>query len=178
MIIEAEQRHAARGSADGLTFEQFYASTSGRMRAIAFALTGDWADAEDLLQDAFGAAARKWAVVGVYDDPAAWVRRLLMNRSVSRWRRLRREATLVLRLGSWTAEATPDSDPIDPTFWAAVRALPTQQARAITLYYLDDLSVEQVANELGCSVGSVKTHLSRGRAALAAQLKMKEANDA
>ena len=59
-----------------------------------------------------------------------------------------------------------------------MRALPAQQARAITLYYLDDLSVEQVARELGCSEGSVKTHLSRGRAALAAHLEMKEANDA
>lgn len=162
----------------GPEFDRFYASTSGRVRAVAYALTGDWADAEDLVQDAFGAAHRNWAKVAAYDDPGAWVRRLVMNRSVSRWRRLKREAALVLRLGSRTIEAVDDRDPIDPAFWTAVRALPAQQARAITLYYLDDLSVEQVARELGCSEGSVKTHLSRGRAALAAHLEMKEANDA
>jgi RNA polymerase sigma-70 factor (ECF subfamily) len=162
----------------GSEFDQFYASTSGRVRAVAYALTGDWADAEDLVQDAFGAAHRNWAKVATYDDPGAWVRRLVMNRSVSRWRRLRREATLLVRLGSRAVEATDDDSPIDPAFWAAVRSLPAQQARAITLYYVEDLSVEQVARELGCSEGSVKTHLSRGRSALAAQLEMKEANDA
>ena len=104
------------------------------------------------------------------------MRRLVLNRSVSRWRRVQREALAVVRLGNRTGEAVEADDPVDPQFWAAVRRLPTQQARAVALFYVEDLSVEQIAEHLQCSTGSVKTHLSRARAALALQLETKEDN--
>lgn len=157
-----------------ISFDQFYAATSRRTLALAFALTGNWGDAEDLVQDAFSAAHRKWPQVSAYDDPSSWVRRLVLNRSVSRWRRVQREALAVVRLGSRTGATVEAEDPVDPEFWAAVRRLPTQQARAAALFYVEDLSVEQIAAHLQCSVGSVKTHLSRARAALASQLETKE----
>ena len=157
-----------------ISFEQFYAATSRRTLALAFALTGNWGDAEDLTQDAFAAAHRRWAQVSAYDDPSSWVRRLVLNRSVSRWRRAQREALAVVRLGSRSQEAVRDDDPVDPQFWGAVRRLPAQQARAAALFYVEDLSVEQIAAHLQCSPGSVKTHLSRARLALASQLDSKE----
>ena len=65
-------------------------------------------------------------------------------------------------------------EPLDPwdddPLWAAVRKLPRRQAQAVVLVYVDDLSLERVAEILQCSVGSVKTHLHRARQRLAAEL--------
>ena len=55
-------------------------------------------------------------------------------------------------------------------FWAEVRQLPRRQAQVIALHYMYDLSVADVAATLGCAEGTVKVHLSRGRAALAPRL--------
>jgi RNA polymerase sigma-70 factor, ECF subfamily len=156
------------------SFDDFYASTARRTLSLAHALTGNWGDAEDLVQDAYTAAAKKWDQLSTYDDPSAWVRRLVLNRSVSRWRRLQREALAVVRLGARTDEQVDATDPVDPEFWAAVRRLPAQQARVVALFYVDDLSVEQIARTLGCSDGTVKTHLSRARATLARELQMED----
>ena len=156
------------------SFDDFYASTARRTLSLAHALTGNWGDAEDLVQDAYTAAAKKWTQLSAYDDPSAWVRRLVLNRSVSRLRRLQREALAVVRLGARTDDRMDPADPVDPEFWAAVRRLPAQQARAVALFYVDDLSVEQIARTLGCSDGTVKTHLSRARATLARELQMED----
>ncbi len=55
-------------------------------------------------------------------------------------------------------------------FWALVRQLPDRQAAAVALHYLEDRSVAQIADDLGIAEGTVKVHLSRGRAALAESL--------
>lgn len=174
MLINSEVNPSAAPVPLAASFDQFYAATSRRTLALAYALTGNWGDAEDLVQDAFTAAHRKWPLVSSYDDPSSWVRRLVLNRSVSRWRRAQREALAVVRLGNRSRDAVAADDPIDPQFWATVRRLPAQQARAVALFYVEDLSVEQIAAHLACSVGSVKTHLSRARAALASQLETTE----
>ncbi|MDO8391388.1 MAG: SigE family RNA polymerase sigma factor [Actinomycetota bacterium] len=171
MLIEHEAEHTVPQRPD---FESFYAATARRTVALAYALTGNWGDAEDLVQDAFSAAHDEWDKVSAYDEPSAWVRRLVLNRSVSRWRRLQREAAAVVRIGARTTSAAPVTDPVDPQFWSAMRRLPPQQARAVALFYVDDLSVEQIADHLQCSTGSVKTHLSRARATLAARLGMED----
>lgn len=174
MLINSEVNPQAAPVAVAMSFDQFYAATARRTLALAYALTGNWGDAEDLVQDAFSAAHRKWPQVSAYDDPSSWVRRLVLNRSVSRWRRAQREALAVVRLGNRSRDEVVTDDPIDPRFWSAVRRLPAQQARAAALFYVEDLAVEQIAVHLQCSVGSVKTHLSRARAALASQLETKE----
>ena len=56
------------------------------------------------------------------------------------------------------------------TFWAEVRRLPRRQAQSVALYYVYDLGVADVAKTLGVSEGSVKVHLTRGRATLARRL--------
>ena len=151
-------------------FDDFYATHARRTVAVAYALTGDWGAAEDLTQEAFLAASRRWTEIRDYEDPGAWVRRLVTNRSVSRWRRLVRESAAVARLSRRISDVAADPELADPEFWAAVRALPPQQARAVALHYVDDRSVEDIAAVLGCSEGSVKTHLSRARHTLAERL--------
>jgi RNA polymerase sigma-70 factor (ECF subfamily) len=151
---------------DDADFERFYTTTGRRTLAVAYALTNDWAVAEDLVQDAYVAAHRSWAKVGSYDDPAAWVRRVVANRSASRWRRLARELRAVARLSARTNRSAPESVPADQAFWEAVRELPGRQRQVVALFYLEDLSVTQVAERLQCSEGTVKAHLSRARVTL------------
>lgn len=105
-----------------IDFESFYAQTSRRMLPLAFSLTGSWGDAEDLVQDAYIAAHRHWNKVGGYDDPTAWIRRVITNRSLSRWRRLGREVNVSQRMTARTREELPVDEPIDDEFWEAVRA--------------------------------------------------------
>jgi RNA polymerase sigma-70 factor (ECF subfamily) len=66
-------------------------------------------------------------------------------------------------------------DESDETFWQAVRRLPPRQAQAVALYYMEDYSVSDIAEVLDCSEGTVKTHLSRARAAVARQLQLEDA---
>ena len=74
------------------------------------------------------------------------------------------------RFGNRPQLAAPAIDERDRELWHLVSALPKQQAAAIAMHYVDDLTVESIAKIMGCSAGTVKTHLSRGRHALASRL--------
>jgi RNA polymerase sigma-70 factor, ECF subfamily len=149
------------------TFESFYRREMPALVAFAAALSGS-SCAEDIAQEAMLTAYRRWDEVSGLDMPAAWVRRVCANRSVSVLRRRAVEARAILRL--WTRQADgqvmPDGS---ERFWAEVRRLPHRQAQVIALYYIYDLAVTDIASTLGCAEGTVKAHLSRGRAALARQ---------
>lgn len=150
-------------------FERFYVDTARRATALAFALTNDWAEAEDLVQEAYAAAYRRWSVVSAYDDPGAWIGRVVRNRSASRWRRVGREVRAMTRLGARRADdegPATDSTVGDPAFWEAVQRLPVRQREVVALYYVEDRPVDEIASLLGCSEGTVKSHLSRARDAL------------
>jgi RNA polymerase sigma-70 factor (ECF subfamily) len=151
-------------------FESFYVQTGHRMLSLAYSLTGSWGDAEDLVQEAYIAAHRRWHVVGGYDDPAAWIRRVIANRAVSRWRRLGRDINMRERLAARSRQTSSQAEPIDAAFWEAVRALPRQQVAVVALYYVEDLSVDAIAALLGCAAGTVKTQLFRARRALGERL--------
>jgi DNA-directed RNA polymerase specialized sigma24 family protein len=60
----------------------------------------------------------------------------------------------------------------DAEFWRAVRALPSRQAQAVALYYLEDLSIGQSAAVLDCAEGTVRGHLARARRTLARRLRL------
>lgn len=152
-----------RAVAAASDFDHFYMGNYRRMLAIAVAATGDFADAEDLVQDAFADAHRKWATVAGYDDPVAFVCRALLNRGVSRWRRRAREVAMITRLQHHRVGISTAPESFDAEFWRVVAALPAQQAKAIALYYVADLSISEVAGFLGCSEGATKSHLSRAR---------------
>lgn len=139
------------------------------MMGLAYALSGSRNIAEDLAQDAFVAAHRNWEKVSHYDKPQAWVRRVVANMSVSLIRRSVREAKALSRMkGDESALAELPAE--DHEFWKAVRALPKRQAQAIALHYLEDLSVNEIAEILECAEGTVKVHLHKGRKRLAGKL--------
>lgn len=149
------------------SFDLFYRREFRLMVHLAHSLSGSSLAAEDLVQEAFVAAYKQWDKVGLMDAPGAWVRRVVLNRSASAFHRRRCELRAVARLRPLRGTAAEPLAPEADEFWAQVRQLPTRQAQAIALHYLDELSVREVAQVMECSEGSVKTHLHRARTALA-----------
>jgi RNA polymerase sigma-70 factor (ECF subfamily) len=153
-------------------FDAFYLRAYRRCAALAYALTGSPTDSADLVQEAFAVCYRRWGEVASYDDPSAWVRRVIVNKAMSRRRTIAREISAMARLRSRPAAETVLDD-TDRELWRLVGELPKQQAAAIALHYVDDLSIEAIAVVLGCSTGAVKTHLARGRRALGVRLQQR-----
>jgi RNA polymerase sigma-70 factor, ECF subfamily len=145
------------------SFDAFYAAGYRSAVALAYVLVGSGAAAEDLAQEAFLTAYRQWDRIRDYDDPRAWVRRVLVNRATSALRRRGAEFRALTRLGGKGDSAVGDIEAADEAVWEEVRRLPRRQAQAVALHYVDQLSVDEVAAVLGCSAGTVKTHLSRAR---------------
>ena len=155
-------------------FEDFYVREYPAMVGLAYALSGSRWGAEDLAQEAFLAAHRDWGRVGAYQQPAAWVRRVVANLAVSAFRRRVAETKALARIALGRGEAVPDLAAADPEFWAAVRALPRRQAQVMALFYLEDRSIADVAGILDMTLGTVKRHLYDGRKALAGRLRVQE----
>jgi RNA polymerase sigma-70 factor (ECF subfamily) len=149
------------------TFDGFYRRELAGLVTLAAALAGP-AAADDLAQEAMLAAYRRWEAVSRMDAPAAWVRRVCANQSVSVRRRRAAEARVVLRLGAHRAPDVPQLGP--DGFWVLVRGLPRRQAQVVALTYVYGLTVAEVATTLGVGAGTVKTHLFRARATLSRQL--------
>jgi RNA polymerase sigma factor (sigma-70 family) len=149
------------------SFGAFYDANVGGLVALGWSLTGERESARDLAQYALAEASRRWGHVVTLDRPDLWVRRIVINRSASRFRSIERERRAVERLGRPIAvDPTPLSDStID--FLDSVSHLPRRQAQVVVLHYLEDRSVEETANLLGVSPGTVKTSLHRARLALA-----------
>jgi RNA polymerase sigma-70 factor (ECF subfamily) len=150
-----------------LGFEEFYAASFQGVATQLYAYTGDLDQAHELVQEAFCRAFARWSKLQGYDDPAAWVRRVAFNLANSRWRRLR-TATAYLRKQRVEHVVGPSPDRV--TAIAAIALLPEKQRRAVVLHYLADLSVAEIADQEGVAVGTVKSWLHRGRAALAAHI--------
>jgi RNA polymerase sigma-70 factor, ECF subfamily len=154
--------------ADG-SFEEFYHATYGHLLRQLVLVTGDRGDAEDLLQDAYGRAAVRWRRLRDYQAPEAWVRRVALRLATDRARRARRRAAALLRLGlPHSPSVELSADLLD--LYTALRGLPAGQRQAVVLHHLVGLPVEEVASQLNLPVGTVKSRLSRGRAALARRL--------
>jgi RNA polymerase sigma-70 factor (ECF subfamily) len=159
------------GGRDAEPFEVFYRREYSRLVAIARALTRSGAAAEDLAQETFVSAHRQWDRVSTYDDPGAWLRRVLINRATSWQRKMGAEWRAISRLGGRAPDTLPDLSPPATEVWDQVRRLPRRQAQATVLHYVDQLSVEEIGEVLGVSPGAVKTHLHRARSNLGQTLK-------
>jgi len=151
-------------------FDRFYEREYRPVVALAYALSGSTSGVEDLAQEAFLVAYREWDRVGRYDDPGAWVRRVVANRSVSVWRRRVAELKALSRLVGRNRTAPTEMESANEQVWKAVRRLPRRQAQVVALRYLEDRPVDEIAGILECSAGTVKQHLFRARKALAARL--------
>jgi RNA polymerase sigma-70 factor, ECF subfamily len=159
------------GGDDG--FDELYEGAFGRLVGQLYLVTGDLAEAEDAVQEAFARAAARWGRVRGYAAPEAWVRRVAMNLALDGLRRARRQLAALARLRTGPAVVPPLS--VDRVALAdGLRALSRGARQAIVLHHLVGLPVDEVARELGVPVGTVKARLARGRRALARALDPEE----
>jgi RNA polymerase sigma-70 factor (sigma-E family) len=147
-------------------FDEF---ARGRMRELlrfAHVLTGDADRAADLVQDALERTLMAWPRIERKDDPEGYVRRAIVNRHVSVWRRLRRE-----RLVAETPDRPyDDAAGHDGDLWAALATLPPRQRAVLVLRYYEDMSEAACAAVMGCTVGTVKSQTWKALARLRAQV--------
>jgi len=152
-----------------VSFEEFVQGSSPRLFRTALLLTGqDRAAAEDLLQVALERAYRHWARICRSEEPERYVRRILANASHDRWRRASRRPERVIPGVDVAAVADDHAGAVaDRDFlMRALAALPNRQRTVLVLRYYSDLSELEIADVLGCSVGTVKSQVSRGLARL------------
>lgn len=153
-------------------FDIFFQREFRALVGLARALSGSQVVAEDIAQESLVAAYKRWDEVGTLDNPGAWVRRVVANKSVSVIRRRLSEAKGLVRLRPGDENTRREVDmPADSEWiWSLVRQLPKRQAQVVALYYLDSLSMPEIGDVLGLSKDTVNTHLRRAKATLADKL--------
>jgi RNA polymerase sigma-70 factor (sigma-E family) len=142
-------------------FRRFVELRYRQLLRTAYLLTGSEHLAEDLLQSALLATMSRWRKM---ERPEAYVRRVMVNQLVSRWRR--RQIIEVLTAVLPERAAPTDQPELRDELWQALRKLPARMRAVLVLRYWEDLSESETADALGCSVGSVKSQASRGLARL------------
>ena len=153
-----------RASEDG--FAEFARSRWGRLVRLAYSLTLDLGRAEDLVQESLAKLWFQWPKVRD-GAPEAYVRRTIVNGAISASRRRWKGEDPRWDLPD-RPEPRSDSDSVDDRDWIRreLAALTVLQRAVVVLRYAEDLSEKQVAEMLGISAGSVKTHAFRGLARL------------
>jgi RNA polymerase sigma-70 factor (sigma-E family) len=156
---------------DGLDadFDDFVRTSSTPLLRTAYLLTGDHGHAEDLLQTALLRTARRWRSARV--EPTAYARRVLTNLAKDRWRdRSRRPAEAPAHEFIEAPAAGDDESSsraaLRETLLPAVLQLPMRQRAVLVLRYFEELSLEETAAALDCSVGTVKSQAHRALARL------------
>ena len=159
---------------DEQDFEQYVLARWATLHRLALLLTGSEAAAQDLVQVTLEKTYVAWPRVSTMESPDGYVRRIMVNTLASSHRR------------AWRRHEVPMSDPPErpveeaermvldrALLWPLVCALPQRQRAVIVLRYYEDLSEREIADVLGCAVGTVKSNahdamvaLRRGVAAL------------
>jgi RNA polymerase sigma factor (sigma-70 family) len=144
--------------------EEIYRAQYQRLVRYAYLLTGQLAEAEDAVQDAFVVLQRRPAIAADPDQARAYLHVVLLNRTRGAHRRVRREASLHGRLRLLASEAAPAADAVIGThddLVAAVNALPRRQREVVALRYWAGLSEREIAVALGVTPGTVKSASAR-----------------
>ncbi len=145
-------------------FDEFVRARADELLRLAYLMCGHRHQAEDLLQEVLEQLYLRWHRI---QEPEAYARRMLVNRTINhwRWRRRHREAPL-----DHAVEPAVDDHAVDVSSRAQVLhllgTLGRRQRAAVVLRYLNGLSVAEVADVLGCSEATVRSHTFRGLAKL------------
>lgn len=141
-------------------FAEFMRARWGALFGTAYLLVGNRADAEELLQDAMARTCARWGAIRDKAAADSYVRRTMTHQAMRGWRRRGRE---------WITDDLPDSGHDGGIaghvqrleLWDQIRKLPPRMRAVLVLRYFEDLTEEQTARELGCSVGTVKSQAHR-----------------
>ncbi|WP_327001999.1 SigE family RNA polymerase sigma factor [Dactylosporangium sp. NBC_01737] len=145
-------------------FVAYYAARAGHLRNTAYLLCGDWHLAEDLTQTAFTKLYRAWTRIDRHDVLDQYARRILLRAFLDEhrrpWRRERPIGPHDDALDSIAPEHRGTED--RQVLKTALLRIPKGRRAVLVLRFWADLSVEQVAEILGCSPGTVKSQTARG----------------
>lgn len=153
-------------------FEQFVADRLDRLLRYATALTCDPYLAQDVVQEVLVRAPARWARIGVMQAPESYLRKMVTNEYLS-WRRRRAARTVAATHATLDTLGTPSGDHADSyaerdAMRARIATLPRKQRAAILLRFYSDCTDAEIAEVLGCSAGTVRSHISRGLGTLRA----------
>jgi RNA polymerase sigma-70 factor (sigma-E family) len=152
-------------------FKEFVETRYMDLLRIGFLLTGSAHDAEDLVQGSLVKLMRRWDRV---DTPYAYMRRIMVNQHVTWWRRVVRRETVTDDLPELATGDAADGVVQRQELNAALRSLAPRTRAVVVLRYVADLPESEVAEILGCSLGTVKSQASRGLARLREVLETSE----
>lgn len=143
-------------------FRSYVAARSPALLRTAYMLSGNRADAEDLLQTALAKTYLAWDRIREREAVDGYVRRVMVNTQTSWWRRRKvdERPTGDLPEGPAGRDATADAD-LHDALWTALSELPKRQRAMVVLRYYEDLSEAETAAVMGVSVGTVKSTTSR-----------------
>jgi RNA polymerase sigma-70 factor (sigma-E family) len=139
---------------------------------LAYLLSGDPDRAQDLAHEAFIRCVGRFAHLRAAEAFDTYLRRAIVNLHISGLRRLRTERDWLRREGHRAIDAVTTQPDVAgrADLWAALSTLPARQRAALVLRYYEDLSEQDTADLLGCSVAAVKSLVARGSTALRTQL--------
>ena len=143
-------------------FEDAYAGLYRAAYRVAFRLLGQREEASDIAQEACARAFARWNKVSACNSPNGWAAHVAGNLAIDQWRRRQTADKYADRL----AVGTTRFDEVRVDLHRALAALPRRQRQVVMLRFVADMSEADVAAALGCSLGTVKSHASRGLAQL------------
>ncbi len=177
MLVTTATRRGARPYDEDFT-SWVLARQDGLVRT-AYLLCGDQGRAEDLVQTVLAKAYLSWGRITAAASPDAYVRRMIVNENTSWWRRAwRTREVSVPEVRDSTYDSGVDALAERQVMVDALRRLPERQRAVVVLRYYEDRSEAEVAELLGCSVGTVKSQCSRGLASMRGHLRSANANAA
>ncbi len=150
-------------------FDDWVAARGPSLLRLAYVLTGNTADAEDVVQDALSRALPRWDRISQAADVDAYVRRMVVNAHTSWWRRFRRRESPAAEVRSDKVVPGPGEGIASDErrrLWAACQALPQDQRTAVVLRYYEQLEYDEIADLTGVREGTVRSRVSRGIAVL------------
>jgi RNA polymerase sigma-70 factor (ECF subfamily) len=145
------------------TLETLFRAHYARLVRALTLVNGSREAAADAVQEAFVKAHLHWARIQRYDDPVGWIRRIAINRLRDDHRHLVRKQRVVDRLAAEQPTVTSLQSSHDADLHWMLGHLSRQQRLALALFYVDELTVAEVAAAMRLSEGAVKFHLHRGR---------------
>jgi RNA polymerase sigma-70 factor (sigma-E family) len=147
-------------------FDGWVAVRGPALLRLAYTLTGNTADAEDVVQEALARALPRWGRISKVGDVDAYVRRMVVNAHTSWWRKFRRRESPVAEPRDSSVDGPGEGFDDRRRLWLACQALPESQRTAIVLRYYEQLEYAEIAELTGLREGSVRARVSRGLAAL------------
>jgi RNA polymerase sigma-70 factor (sigma-E family) len=150
------------------SFDQYVVDRLDRLLRFATALTCDPHLAQDVVQEVLLRAQRKWPHIGAMRGRDSYVHRMIVNEYLS-WRR--RRAARAVSHAMLDQLGTPTADPATAyaerdAMRARIATLPRKQRAALLLRYYEDRTDAEIAEVLGCSAGTVRSHISRALSTL------------